>query len=103
MAKTALMFGSIGSVIETSDIQRRGLQSRPCGRRVSTGIGTRDTYADLLTQAGGKERLVAPRRGDGSGICRTRRSRASMPGRLNSHAHTWCRRASHCARVWRHW
>ena len=57
MAKTALMFGSIGSVVETSDIQREAYNEamREAGLDWQWD---RDTYADLLTQAGGKERLA---------------------------------------------
>lgn len=57
MAKTTLMFGSIGSIVETSDIQRQAYNDA----MREAGLGwewDRETYADLLTQAGGKERLA---------------------------------------------
>lgn len=56
MPKTTLMFGSIGSVAETSDIQRRAYNTA----LKEAGIAwawDRDTYSELLKQAGGKERL----------------------------------------------
>ncbi len=56
MPKAALMFGSIGSIAETSDIQRRSYNQA----MKEAGLDwqwDRDTYADLLSQAGGKERL----------------------------------------------
>jgi HAD superfamily hydrolase (TIGR01549 family) len=57
MTKTTLMFGSIGSVVETSDIQRQSYNEA----MREAGLGWEwdtETYADLLTQAGGKERLA---------------------------------------------
>ena len=56
MPKAALMFGSIGSLVETSDIQRRAY-NQAMGE---AGLGwnwNRDVYAELLEQSGGKERL----------------------------------------------
>ncbi len=57
MAKTTLMFGSIGAVVESSDIQRRAYNDamREAGL---TWEWDRDTYTDLLQQVGGKERIV---------------------------------------------
>lgn len=57
MPKTALMFGSIGSLMETSDIQRRAynLALREAGLN---WIWNRDVYAELLNQSGGQERLA---------------------------------------------
>ena len=56
MSKTALLFGSIGSVVETSDIQRRAYNEALREAGVNWVWDT-DTYAELLTQSGGKERL----------------------------------------------
>lgn len=56
MTKKALLFGSIGAVIETSDVQRRAYNQA----LQEAGLGwqwDQDTYAELLLQAGGKERL----------------------------------------------
>ncbi len=57
MPKTALLFGSIGSVAETSDIQRRAYNQalREAGLN---WVWDKDTYAELLTLSGGKERLA---------------------------------------------
>lgn len=57
VAKTALMFGSMGTLIETSDIQRTAYNDamREAGL---CWQWDRDTYADLLTQSGGKDRLA---------------------------------------------
>ena len=57
MPKTAIMFGSIGALAETSDIQRRAYNQA----LKEAGLAwnwDRDTYAELLTQAGGRERLA---------------------------------------------
>ena len=57
MTKTTLMFGSIGTLVETSDIQRQAYNAA----MRETGLDWHwdsDTYADLLMQAGGKERLA---------------------------------------------
>lgn len=56
MPKTTLMFGSIGAVAETSDIQRRAYNTA----LQEAGVvwqWDRETYTELLKQAGGKERL----------------------------------------------
>jgi HAD superfamily hydrolase (TIGR01509 family) len=57
MSKTALLFGSIGSIVETSDIQRRAYNQALTEAGMSWNWD-RDTYADLLEQAGGRERLA---------------------------------------------
>ena len=56
MTKKALMFGSIGALAETSDIQRRAYNQalQEAGLRWQWN---KETYAELLNQAGGKERL----------------------------------------------
>ncbi len=57
MTISALMFGSIGAVAETSDIQRRAYNQA----LKEAGLAwewDRDTYADLLNQSGGKDRLA---------------------------------------------
>ena len=56
MSKTAILFGSIGSIMETSDIQRRAYNTALSEAGLDWSWD-RDTYADLLTQAGGRERL----------------------------------------------
>lgn len=56
MAKKALLFGSIGAIVETSDIQRRAYNVA----LQEAGLNWQwdeHTYAELLHQAGGKERL----------------------------------------------
>ena len=57
MAKTTLMLGSIGVIVESSDIQRQAYNDamREAGLKWQWN---RDTYADLLLQTGGKERLA---------------------------------------------
>lgn len=57
MPKTALLFGSIGSVVETSDIQRRAY-NEALHEAGLNWVWDRETYCELLTQAGGKERLA---------------------------------------------
>ena len=57
MAKTTLMFGSIGVLVETSDLQRQAYNDA----MNEAGLDwhwDQETYADLLTQTGGKERLA---------------------------------------------
>jgi len=56
MKNTVLMFGSIGVVAETSDIQRRAYNRALSEAGVEWCWDTA-TYADLLEQSGGKERL----------------------------------------------
>lgn len=67
MPKTALLFGSIGSVAETSDIQRRAYNAalREAGLDWQWD---RDTYAELLAQSGGKERLAMLAAATGAGL-----------------------------------
>lgn len=51
------MFGSIGTLVESSDIQRRAYNAA----LKEAGLAwewDRETYVDLLNQAGGKERLA---------------------------------------------
>ncbi len=57
MSKTAVMFGSIGSIVETSDIQRRAY-NQALSEAGLEWEWDRETYADLLMQAGGRERLA---------------------------------------------
>lgn len=57
MAKTALMFGAIGAIMETSDVQRRAYNQA----LKEAGLNwewSRDVYAELLNQSGGQERLT---------------------------------------------
>lgn len=56
MQKTTLMFGSIGTMMETSDIQRRAY-NQALQEAGLDWIWTRDIYAELLNQSGGQERL----------------------------------------------
>jgi HAD superfamily hydrolase (TIGR01509 family) len=51
------MFGSIGSIMETSDIQRRAY-NQALSEAGLKWEWDRDTYAELLNQAGGRERLA---------------------------------------------
>ncbi|MGB7418444.1 MAG: HAD-IA family hydrolase [Erythrobacter sp.] len=57
MAKSTILFGSIGTIVETSDIQRRAYNAalKEAGLRWQWD---RDTYSQLLEMAGGKERLA---------------------------------------------
>lgn len=57
MPKTALMFGSIGTVMETSDVQRRAY-NQALKEAGLAWVWTRDIYAELLNQSGGQERLA---------------------------------------------
>ena len=57
MPKTALMFGSIGTVMETSDVQRRAY-NQALKEAGLAWIWTREIYAELLGQSGGQERLA---------------------------------------------
>ena len=57
MPVQALMFGSIGVVAETSDIQRRAYNDALMEANVAWQW-TPDTYRELLKQSGGKERLA---------------------------------------------
>lgn len=67
MPKTAVLFGSIGSIAETSDIQRRAYNAA----LTEAGLDwewDRETYAELLTQAGGRERLAQLSAATGAGL-----------------------------------
>jgi HAD superfamily hydrolase (TIGR01509 family) len=57
MSKRAVIFGSIGSIAETSDIQRRAYNRAMADAGLSWKWD-RETYAELLQQAGGRERLT---------------------------------------------
>ena len=57
MTKTTIMFGSIGAVVETSDLQRQAYNEAMKEAGLDWHWDTA-TYAELLTQAGGKERLA---------------------------------------------
>lgn len=56
MLKTTLMFGSIGTVMETSDVQRRAY-NQALKEAGLNWVWTREIYTDLLNQSGGQERL----------------------------------------------
>ena len=56
MEKKCVMFGSIGAVAETSDIQRRSYNAALSDAGLDWEWD-RETYSELLEQAGGKERL----------------------------------------------
>ena len=67
MPKTALLFGSIGAIAETSDIQRRAYNTA----MHEAGLGwvwDRDVYAELLEQSGGKDRLATLSAATGAGL-----------------------------------
>ena len=67
MPKTILMFGAIGALMETSDIQRRAynqaLKEAGLGWEWSPGV-----YAELLNQSGGQERLSLLVAATGAGL-----------------------------------
>jgi beta-phosphoglucomutase-like phosphatase (HAD superfamily) len=57
MPLKSIMFGSIGTLVETSDIQRQAYNEA----MKETGLPwywDRDTYSELLLQSGGKDRLA---------------------------------------------
>lgn len=56
MRKTALLFGSIGSVMETSDVQRRAY-NQALAEAGMDWLWSREIYAELLNQSGGQDRL----------------------------------------------
>lgn len=56
MRKTTLCFGSIGAVMETSDVQRRAY-NQALKEAGLNWLWTREIYADLLNQSGGQDRL----------------------------------------------
>ena len=55
--KKALLFGSIGAIMETSDIQRRAY-NRALQEAGLPWVWNLPVYADLLEQSGGKDRLA---------------------------------------------
>ena len=55
--KKALLFGSIGAIVETSDIQRRAY-NKAMNERGLPWVWDREIYAELLEQSGGKDRLA---------------------------------------------
>ena len=57
MTKTALLFGSIGTIVESSDIQRTAY-NQALKESGSPWSWDRETYTELLAQSGGKERLA---------------------------------------------
>jgi HAD superfamily hydrolase (TIGR01509 family) len=67
MPKSALFFGSIGSVAETSDIQRRAY-NRALSEAGLSWSWDPETYADLLHQSGGKDRLSQLAAATGTGL-----------------------------------
>ena len=67
MPKTILMFGAIGALMETSDIQRRAYNQA----LKEAGLGwewSRGVYAELLNQSGGQERLSLLVAATGAGL-----------------------------------
>ncbi len=67
MPTAAILFGSIGSVVETSDIQRRAYNTAMAEAGLSWNWD-RETYAELLLQAGGRERLAQLSAATGAGL-----------------------------------
>ncbi|MDT0575902.1 HAD-IA family hydrolase [Croceicoccus sp. F390] len=67
MAKKALLLGSIGAIAETSDIQRRAYNQALREHDVEWQWD-KDTYAQLLGQAGGKERLTLLAKATGANL-----------------------------------
>ena len=57
MLKTTLIFGSIGTVMETSDVQRRAY-NQALKEAGLNWVWSREIYAELLNQSGGQERLA---------------------------------------------
>lgn len=57
MPRTCILFGSIGTIAETSDIQRMAY-NRALEKGVIDWTWDRETYTQLLEMAGGKERLT---------------------------------------------
>ena len=56
MIKNTLMFGAIGTLMETSDVQRRAY-NQALKEAGLDWVWTRDVYAELLNQSGGQDRL----------------------------------------------
>ena len=67
MPKTVLMFGSIGSLVETSEIQRTAYNQALKEAGLSWEWDP-ETYTELLEQAGGKERLSMLSAATGAGL-----------------------------------
>ena len=67
MPKTALMFGSIGSIMETSDVQRRAYNAALKEAGLNW-VWERSVYAELLNQSGGQERLGMLSAATGAGL-----------------------------------
>lgn len=67
MTKKAILFGSIGAVAETSDIQRRAYNTA----LRENGLAwewSGETYSELLEHAGGKDRLALLSQATGAGL-----------------------------------
>ena len=64
MMKTALLFGSIGTVVESSDIQRMAY-NRALKEAGSNWAWDRAVYSELLSQSGGRARLAMLASGTG--------------------------------------
>jgi len=71
MPATAVMFGSIGTLMETSDIQRRAY-NQALAEAGLTWVWDRETYADLLDQSGGKDRLTLLSEATAAGLSHAR-------------------------------
>ena len=67
MPKTILMFGAIGALMETSDIQRRAYNQALKEAGLSWEW-SRGVYAELLNQSGGQERLSLLVAATGAGL-----------------------------------
>ncbi len=67
MTKQALLFGSIGTIAETSDIQRRAYNQALQEAGLSW-VWDREVYAELLEQSGGKDRLATLSAATGAGL-----------------------------------
>ena len=65
--KNTLIFGSIGAVMETSDIQRRAY-NQALKEAGLNWVWTPEIYAELLQQAGGQERLAMLAAATGSNL-----------------------------------
>ncbi|MEM6708650.1 MAG: HAD-IA family hydrolase [Pseudomonadota bacterium] len=67
MTPTAVLFGSIGVLAETSDIQRRAYNQALAEAGVDWHWEP-DTYRDLLTKSGGKKRLTRLSEAEGGSL-----------------------------------
>lgn len=65
--KKALLFGSIGAIMETSDIQRRAYNTA-LQEAGLPWVWDRQVYAELLEQSGGKDRLAMLAAATGFGL-----------------------------------